>query len=223
METRTTRTVTCPTNFASLSTLERRDELVQKRLDALLAVNAEIAREKLLFGSDQEKTAAAMMKNPLSVENSFAYFGLLLGILTPAAMFIKFFSDAGAFRSRDFWILGVLAVINLITAIVGYFSGKLIAKIVAALENLSWSSMILTLPFIGILWGILAGGAGGVIVFVIGAFFGAFLGAAVGSVALPAFAVFHRLLKKGDKFDRKHFLPIAFGITFIVSAFILGM
>jgi hypothetical protein len=164
-----------------------------------------------------------MMRHPLSAEKSFAYFGLLLGIFTPSAMFIKFFFGAGNFRSRDFWILGVIAIINLIAAIVGYFSGKLIAKIVVELEKLSWLSMILTVPFIGILWGILAGGAGGVIVFIFGAFFGAFLGASVGSIALPVFAVFHRLLKKGDKFDRRYFLPIAFGITFVISAFILGM
>jgi hypothetical protein len=58
---------------------------------------------------------------------------------------------------------------------------------------------------------------------VIGAFFGAFLGAAVGSVALPTFTIFHRLLKKGDKLDSQHFLPLAFGVTLIICAFILGM
>jgi hypothetical protein len=106
---------------------------------------------------------------------------------------------------------------------VGFFSGRVIGRIAFELEKSSWSYMLSALPFIGMLWGILAGGAGGVIIFVVGAFFGAALGAAVGSVALPAFTVFHRLLKRGDELDRKHFLPIAFGITFIISAFILGL
>lgn len=222
METGNTQTAARQTNIA-LASYERDRELTQKRLNVLLAANAETAREKSLFASERERTAAAMMKNPLSVEQTFAYFGLLLGTFPPLAMFIKFFSEKGVFRVEDFWIIGVVAVINLISAVVGYFSGKVIGKIVGKVETTSWTNMLLTLPFIGILWGILAGGAGGVIVFVVGAFFGAALGAAVGSVALPTFTLFHRLLKQGDQLDLRHFLPVAFGITFIISAFILGL
>jgi hypothetical protein len=159
----------------------------------------------------------------MSAEKTFAYFGLLLGTFPPLAIFIKFFSEKGIFRTEDFWVLGVIAIINLITAIVGYFSGKAVGKIVRELEKSSWSYMIFSLPFIGILWGIMAGGAGGIIIFVVGAFFGAVLGAMVGSVALPAFTIFHRLLKKGDQFESQHFLPLAFGIALVISAFILGL
>ena len=65
--------------------------------------------------------------------------------------------------------------------------------------------MILALPFLGLLWGIVSGGAGGIIVFIIGAFFGALLGGIVGSVALPAFTILHRSLKKGEMIELKHF------------------
>jgi len=175
-----------------------------------------------LFRSEQEKTEASLMENPLSVRQAFAYFGLLLGAFPPAALFTRFFWDAGIFHNEDFWMLGVAAVINLISAVVGYFSGNLIGKIVGELEKQSWVRMIFALPFVGILWGIIAGGAGGIIVFVIGAIFGALLGAAVGAAALPVFTIFHRLLKKGDQIDRRQFLPLAFGVTFIVCAFVLG-
>ncbi len=80
-----------------------------------------------------------------------------------------------------------------------------------------------TLPFVGILWGIMAGGAGGIISFVVGAFFGPLIGSLVGAAALPFFSIFHRLLKRGDKMENKHFLPLAFGIAFIISAFFLGL
>ncbi len=223
METRTTQTVARQTNIVSLAGYESDAELTQKRLDWLLAANAANASEKSLFHTEREKTEAVLMENPLSVEQTFAYFGLLLGTFPPMAIFIRFFAEKGIFRSEDFWILGVLAIINLITATVGCFSGRVVGKIVGELERMSWSYMLFSLPFIGILWGILAGGAGGVIIFVIGAIFGAALGGAVGMAALPALAVFHRLLKRGDKFDRRHFLPIAFGIVFVVSAFILGL
>jgi MFS family permease len=223
MENRSTQTVARQTCRLSLARPENDAELAKQRLDALLAANAENAREKALYRSEREKTEAALMENPLSVEKTFAFFGLLLGAFLPSAMFIRFLAEKGVFHREDFWIVGVLAVINLITATVGFFSGKLIGRVVRELEKFSWSYMLFSLPFIGILWGILAGGAGGVIIFVIGAFFGAALGAAVGSVALPAFTIFHRLFKRGDKLDRKHFLPLAFGITFIISAFILGL
>jgi hypothetical protein len=91
------------------------------------------------------------------------------------------------------------------------------------IEARSWSVMLLLAPLIGLTWGIISGGAGGVIIFVIGALFGAILGGAVGMVALPAFAVFHRLLKRGDMIERRHFLPLAFGITFTICSFILGL
>lgn len=222
MEIRNTKTVIYQADFNTFESYDRSDELARKRLDTLLALNAETAREKSLYASDEEKTEAGMMKNPLSTEQTFAYFGLLLGTLPPAALFTRFLLDT-RFRPEEAWILGVIAVVNLISAVVGYFSGKLIGKIVRETEKASWTKMILLLPFIGILWGILAGGAGGIIIFVIGAIFGAMFGAAVGVFALPAFTIFHRLLKRGDKIDRKHFLPLAFGITFIVSAFMLGL
>ena len=198
-------------------------EITLKRLDTMLALNAETSREKAMFRSDRERTEAALMKNPLTGRQAFAYFGLLLGTFPPAAIFTRLLTDAGNLHGDDYWMIGVMAIVNLISAIVGYFSGRLVGKIVSQLEKSSWSKMLLALPFIGILWGIMAGGAGGVIIFVVGAVFGAMFGAAVGSLALPIFTIFHRLLKTGDVIDRRQFIPLAFGITLIISAFILGL
>ena len=83
--------------------------------------------------------------------------------------------------------------------------------------------MLPALALIGLLWGAVSGAAGGVIVFFFGAFFGAVLGGIVGSVALPLFTVFHRWLKKGESIELKHFLPVAFGVTFVICGFILGL
>ena len=223
METARTQTAPHRNDFNPLTNIGENDELTLRRLDSLLAINAETAREKASFRSEQEKTASFLMANPLTNKQAFAYFGLLLGIFPPAAMFTRFLISEGNFRSDEFWIIGVMAIINLISAVVGYFSGKFIGKIVADLEKMSWTKMLFILPFIGIVWGILAGGAGGIIVFGIGAIFGASLGAMVGSVALPLFTVFHRLLKKGDVIEGKQFLPLAFGVAVLICAFILGL
>ncbi len=222
METRRTPYAERQTEFAFASGQFGADELANRRLDVLLAANSQTAREKSVFRTEQEKSAAELMENPWSTAQTFAYFGLLLGVFPPLAMFIKFFSEKGVLRGEDFWIFGVVAIINLISATVGYFSGKMIGRVVVELEKLSWTKMLLISPFVGIVWGILAGGAGGAIVFLIGAIFGAALGAMVGSVALPVFVIFHRWLKKGDSIERKHFLPIGFGIALMIFAFILG-
>jgi hypothetical protein len=123
----------------------------------------------------------------------------------------------------DSWVLLLLVFVNIVCAATGYFSGKLIGNIVASMEKLNWGSMLLVAPFIGILWGIMTGSAGGVFIFVIGAFFGAAIASLVGMIALPIFTIFHRLLKKGDVMERDQFLPIAMGITLIISAFFLGL
>ena len=223
METARTQTAPHRNDFNPLMNDGGSDDLTLQRLNSLLALNAETALEKATYRSEREKTEAALMTNPLTDRQAFAYFGLLLGIFPPAAMFTRFVISEGNFRNDDFWLIGVMAIINLISALVGYFSGKFIGKTVGELEKTSWTKMLFVLPFIGIVWGILAGGAGGIIVFIIGALFGASLGAMVGSVALPIFTIFHRLFKKGDVIERKQFMPLAFGVTLIICAFILGL
>ncbi|MEP6901492.1 MAG: hypothetical protein ABJA66_07055 [Actinomycetota bacterium] len=206
-------------NFSQFASVDRDGELVTQRLNALLAINTETARQKATYRSEKEKVESDLMKNPLSLDKTFSYFGLLLGVFPPAAMFIRFAIDG----RLDLWVFGVMFIVNLISAVVGFFSGKLIAKAVGFFEKLSWTTMILVLPFLGLLWGMISGGAGGIIIFIIGAFFGAIIGGIVGSAALPVFTILHRLLKKGEMIELKHFLPIAFGVTFIICGFILGL
>jgi len=172
-----------------------------------------------MYASDREKLEVELMKTPLSLEKTFSYFGLILGAFPPAAMFIRFAVDGRV----DGWVFGVMFIINLISAVVGFFSGKVVAKAVRFFETKSWSAMILMMPLVGLLWGMITGGAGGVIIFIFGAFFGAILGGMVGGLALPVFTIFHRLMKKGENIELKHFLPIAFGVTFIICGFILGL
>ncbi|MGI8469224.1 MAG: hypothetical protein ACR2N3_12310 [Pyrinomonadaceae bacterium] len=217
MDNDRTQTIDRPQNAGSFVNFADNDS-GEEGLNALLAANAEIAREKTLFQNYGEQFEASLMKNPLTTEKAFAYFGLLLGIFPPASIFLKMFH-----KNIEPGIVVLFVFVNLVCAVAGYFSGKLIGRMARAVENYSWNKMLLLLPLIGILWGIIAGGIGGIFIFVIGAIFGAFIAALVGSVAVPAFTIFHRLLKCGEMIERKHFLPLAFGITFIVSAFIFGL
>lgn len=162
------------------------------------------------------------MKNPLSAEQAFSYFGLMIGLIPPLAVLLKIMFESPDNGDKAAVLIFGL-VVTIITTIVGYFSGKKVGKIVTKLENLSWSSMILLTPLIGLLWGFITGSAGGIVVFLIGALFGGIIGGTVGFVVLPLFTIFHRWLKKGEFIENKHFLPLAFGIIFSICAFILGV
>jgi hypothetical protein len=193
-----------------------------ERLTAIINANTEIANDKLLYHNDLEKAERDLMKNPITNEKAFARFGLMLGTFPPMVIFGSFLN--GKTFSEPIGLVVFLIFINIICAVVGYYSGKkIISQLVAKAETYSWSSMMLLMPLIGILWGIITGGIGGVFIFIIGAFFGAIIASMVGSVALTTFTVFHRLLKRGDSIEQKHFLPIAFGITATICAFILGL
>jgi hypothetical protein len=164
-----------------------------------------------------------MMLKPLDTEKAFAHYGLLLGTFPPAAIFIRYLVEVSPRNRVELWVTMLMSVSILLSAVVGRFSGQIIGRAVQSLEKRSWSAMVLTMPFVGFFWGVVAGGAGGFAIFIIGAFFGAILGGMVGALALPAFVILHRLLKRGDVIDQRHFLPLAFGVTLTICSFILGL
>ena len=187
-------------------------------------MNSEIRRENSLYRSETERREAERMRHPVSTEKAFAFFGLMLGSLPPAAIFFRILADKGLPNLLDdLWIVPMLLITNVTAAIVGYFTGMKVATTVRYLHRLSLHRSMLLLPLIGILWGMAAGGAGGLFLFLIGALFGAVIGGTVGAVALPAFAVLHRSLKRGDVIELRQFLPLSFGITLTICAFILGL
>lgn len=193
----------------------------QARITALLKAKAEFEEEKSLYRNERERLDAVSMKNPLSTQKAISYFGAMLGLFPPCAIFSKLIFSKSA--NPEPGVVFLFVLVNIVCTVAGYFSGKIIGKWLASIEKLSWGKMLLAVPFLGILWGIMTGAAGGIFVFVIGAFFGALIAAMVGGVALPAFAVLHRLMKSGDVIEEKHFFPIALGITSIITALILGL
>lgn len=189
----------------------------------LLEANREIAAERSLYRSDRERLEAGMMLKPLAAEKAFAHFGLMLGTLPPFAIFFRYLLEVSPRSNVEPWVIMLMTASILFSAFVGRFSGQVIGTAVRHFEKRSWSSMVLIMPFVGFLWGIVAGGAGGFPIFVIGAFFGAILGGVVGALTLPAFVILHRLVKRGDVIDQRHFLPLALGVTLTICSFILGL
>jgi hypothetical protein len=199
---------------------------VNQRLEQLLQINAETERKKSMFRNNLEEVEAQLIKKPITTQKAFQLFGALLGTFPPMTLFGMFLANlANETRPHpmDNWIIPLLLLVNCVCALTGYFSGKLIGKMVAETEKWNWIYMLLVLPFIGIFWGIMTGGAGGVFIFVIGAFFGAIIASAVGSVGVTTFTLLHRWLKKGDVIESNKFIPIAVGITATICALFLGL
>ena len=199
------------------------DEIVLQRLACLVAANSEIELRKRIFRSDDERSEAEMMVRPMESKEVFAWFGFLLGTLPPAVILFKLTwlfepGDAGIHPV----ILVLMVLLNITTAVTGFFSGKVTAILVRKLEKSTPSRIALLAPLTGFAWGAACGFAGGIFMFIAGAYVGAVIGGFVGAVALPLFVLFHLLLKRGDLIDRRHFLPAAFGITLTICALVLG-
>ncbi len=220
MERERTQTINKTVDYKPFADF-REEESALRRLNALIALNAKTERRKNRVVSNREKLEADTMEKKLNLNQTFGYFGLLLGLFPPLILFTKWLSISGLTR-ENLWLIGILFAVNSVTAFVGYFSGKLIANMVRQAETYPWWAMIFLSPFIGIIWGIITGGLGGAIFFIFGGIFGAAIGGMVGAAAMPLFLILHRWLKRDEYFQTKHFLPIAIGITISICSFILG-
>lgn len=207
-------------NF-SLNTEFDTDARIEASLMTILAENTAIFHKASNFKDEREEFEAQLMHHPISTSETFAYFGFLLGLFPPAAIFWRIFQYP--IQNKSIGLILLLVLMNLVCTGIGYSWGKVIGKIISEAEKKSWHLMLILLPLIGMLWGVITGAAGGFIFFIFGAFFGGVFGAIVGGAAITFFGILHRILKKGDMIDRKHFLPIAFGIVFAISAFFLGL
>ena len=194
----------------------------RQRLNQLLELNAETIRNKENFKSEFEQFEVDLMKNPLNARQAFSYFGLMLGTIPQITTVGKIiYHTPGNGNFNEILLLG--SFITIITAVIGFYTGRRVGTIINNLEDESWLKMLFLTPLVGLIWGLITGGAGGIIVFIIGAIFGGIIGGVVGFAALTVFTIFHRLLRKGEFIETKHFLPLTFGIILILCALIMGI
>lgn len=199
---------------------------VNARLNWYLNENYLEAQRNKLFRNKREEAAVELMKHPISTEKAYAILGLAIGAFPPAAIFTKIFAESmwhGRINDETIVFFFLFFVMNLVCALAGYGMGRLLGKAAFSLERSSWTKMFLIFPLLALAWGIATGVAGGVVFFGIGALIAPFFAISISLVAFPLFAIFHRLLEQGGMIERKQLLPLAFGISFTISAFILGI
>ena len=193
---------------------------LDRRLTALIAANAETDRRNKLYPTIAIEAEAAAMRRPLKPEKAFAYYGLMIGSLVPASMFTAFSISSRGGVSSVLYLMMLMTTV--VAAASGYSFGKVIGRWVDMLEARPMRFRLPLLALIGALWGIIAGGSGGIFIFVVGLFFGAVLGGAVGMAALPAFALPYYAVRRAGLIDTRHFLPLALGTTLAICSFVLG-
>lgn len=196
----------------------------RRRLNALIRAEAEMRATEQVYRRSKHESAAALMRRPVANEAAWAHFGLALGILPPAAIFYRMF-DYGwrANELEEFGFFALLLLMNLVCAVAGLKCAACFSRQAFDLERRSWTRMLLLMPLLGALWGLLTGALGGALFFGIGAIGGIFCAVPTGIVAFSLFAIAHRWLERGGMIEQKHLLPLAWGISLTIAAFVIGI
>jgi hypothetical protein len=196
------------------------DAALGARLNFYAAALAEAERRARIFRTPREEMEALLMRRPVTTEQAFARFGLLLGTLPPVAIFYRIFGG---------WIaqgaLGMLVLVLLmlfVCAFLGRFMAKRLGGEIVERERRSWPSMLLGVLGYAFVWAAVTGTAGGAIYFGIGCIFGFACALPCALVAFSVFVPLHRLLARGGMIDARQLNPLAWGINMAIATLILS-
>ncbi|HEY9283049.1 MAG TPA: hypothetical protein VIP46_06310 [Pyrinomonadaceae bacterium] len=191
-----------------------------------MAFDAAAERRARQFRTPREEREMLMMRRPVSVERAYALFGLLLGALPPAAIFVRLFGYGFTYE-RDwgyFTLPAMCLAMNTICAFVGHRMGRAVGQpMIAGAERHSWTRTLLFTVLAAFAWATATGAAGGAVFFGVGAIFGAFIALAVALPAFVVFTVFHRLLARGGMIEARHLRPLAWGVAATAAALVAGL
>ena len=196
------------------------DPELEFQLNWLLRENELTEERSRAFRTAREEEEMLLMRHPVAAKEAYARFGMLLGTLPPAAIFLKLFG-LGRGMSAPFFFL--LLLMNVFCALAGAYLGSKLSRLASAAEELRWPTMLLGAAGIGFVWGVATGGVGGLPAYGFGAIFGAFFAVPVGMLAFLLFVPLHRLLARGGMIDARHLWPLACGVVTFITALILGM
>jgi hypothetical protein len=160
--------------------------------------------------------------NPVSTEEAFAKFGAYLGIFPPFAIFARILTGNGrGFSSDGVLLLGLLFVLmNVVCWLAGRKCARVLGRMLGDPRAWHWLGYaLLSLP-VGMLWGIMTGGLGGLVAFGFGAIVGVLCAVPVGLATFPVFAVLHRIQSHGGMIEERDLRTLAVGIPLAAAALI---
>ncbi len=199
---------------ASVSTPNETDS----RLNMILAAQAELKASRTPDGELYAAAAAAAIKDPVTTEGAFRWFGLAIGTFGPMAIFTKLISSGSA--EPLFIVLAALA--NITTAAAGFLSGEHIGRLVTEIRRMPLPATVVMTPLLGMVWGIISGGLGGAFFWLFGAIPAAVAGGIFGAAAISIFTPLFAFASYTGVIERNRLVPLIIGTVFTLCAFILG-
>ena len=188
-------------------------------------LRAELAREdqaRDFARREREERQAMRLLDPVPAREAFARFGLFLGLLPPAAIFGRALMESHDEKSFAMFVAFAVAM-NAVCCLVGRAMARSLAKGAEKIERRAWWQMLFLPALLGVVWGLVTGSAGGLLVFGLGAFVGAACAVPVGALAFTIFMPLHRLLARGGMIEERQLWPLAFGIPSVIAAAIMGI
>jgi hypothetical protein len=177
-----------------------------------------------LARAEREWEKAVSMTGPVSTEDSFARFCFWLGLLPPAAIFVRMLNASG-FGGGDalhFW-RALFLLMNIICCVVGWKFGGYLGRMAGNPRSHEWPAYVFRALLMALLWALVTGGLGGFIGFGIGAVVGVFCALPVALAAFPVFAVLHRIQSHDGMIEARDLRTIAIGIPLTAAALILAV
>lgn len=162
------------------------------------------------------------MRSPLADADAYAWFGLFLGLFPPAAIFGRLFRFGLEDPKRLVWGL-MFAASLVVCCLVGRWAARFVARTLVGPRRYGLTQLAALAALLGAFWGLVTGGAGGVVFLGIGSLAGAFFAVPIGAAAFPVFALLHRQLSRGGMIEENLNWPLAFGLPLIIAAVVLGM
>jgi hypothetical protein len=162
------------------------------------------------------------MVNPVSTEEAFAWFGTLLGLFPPFAIFARILGERGVGRDGALYWGLLFLIMNALCCVVGRKFAGLLGRKAADPRAWKWPAYVCMSVLMALAWGVVTGGSGGAVGFGIGAFVGVACAVPVALSTFPVFAVLHRVQSHGGMIEERDLWPLAFGIPLTAAALILS-
>ncbi len=177
-----------------------------------------------LESAEREWEKAVSMTRPVSTEDSFARFGFWLGLLPPAAIFLRILTAPGFGGDKVLRFWGALFLLmNLICCVIGWKFGGHLGRTSGNPRSRKWLAYVFRSLLMALLWALVTGSLGGVIGFFFGAVVGVFCAMPVALATFPVFAVLHRIQSHDGMIEARDLRTIAIGIPLTAAAMILAV
>jgi len=186
----------------------------------------EAPRKVPTVADERRALRAVALGGAQTTAEAYAWFGTILGLFPPFAIFARILWAAYDGRTpftRDFLLWSLLFLsMNAVCCAVGRQMGRVVGRGVGDPRARSLPALLFVALVMAVAWGSVTGAAGGAVGFLVGAFFGVLCAVPVALAAFPVFALLHRALSRDGIIESRRLWPLAYGVPATAAAMILS-